>query len=240
MEKQECPICRKTGLKNLKLHILRAHPTEEATMATKQPQLNQLLGLAKNVGVDVDGEKLLEELSLVMISRYPQIDEVALMEKIAIRVETRVATKLSDVLEAVKVSADGSKPDTESIIKGVANLLQPQIIEATRQASEAVFTANSQGLLRQLEEKLKQQAVDVPTPEQPLGNMSAGGLIQALLANSDGIAKLIQAFRPPQSTDAKIAEQLGLMLRYHKILGSLEQGKGNIDEIESLISSKKQ
>jgi len=199
-------------------------------------ELDRIKKLAQGVGIDIDvvlGE-IANEVARKLPKQPAEADWQKMVEDVSMKVEARVGAKLADVLQAVKASADGSKPDTEGIIKGVANLLQPQIVEAARQASETVFKANSQALFQQLEEKLKQGA-GVTTSEQTIGNMSAGGLLQALLANSDGIAKLIAAFRP-QSTDAKIAEQLTTVFKWHSLLSKLESGKANIDELQSNIT----
>lgn len=238
MEKK-CPICQRV-CKNLLNHIRFSHPNEEATMA-EQSQLNKLLSLTQKVGIN--GEKLLEELSQAIISRLPQlqpVDTAALIETVSLRVEARVGAKLSDVLEAVKASTDGSRPDTEGIIKGVAGLLQPQIIETTKQASEAVFAANSQSLLQQLEEKLKQQATPVATREQPIGSMTAGNFFQTLLANSEGIARLVQAFRPPPTPEVRAAELLGMSLRLADKIDKVKTGKAQIDELTKDISDSLQ
>ena len=203
----------------------------------EQSQLNKLLGLTQKVGID--GKKLLEELSQAVISRLPQpteIDWQKVTEDVSLKVEARVGAKLSDVLEAVKASTDGSKPDTEGIIKGVAGLLQPQIVEAAKQASEAVFAANSQALMQQLEEKLKQRATGTAPQEQTIGHTSVGGLIQLLLANSEGIARLVQAFRPPPTPEVRAAELLGMSLRLADKIDRVKSGKAQIDELTKDIS----
>ena len=241
-DKTPCPICGKL-CKSVKIHISRAHPNTaiidsksvEATMPEKS-ELSQLMSLASTVGIN--GDKLLEELSQAIISRLPpvEIDWQKLIGEVSTKVETKVAAKLAEVLEALKVSTDGSKPDNESIIKGVANLLQPQIIQAANQASEAAFAVNSQALIQQLEERLKPPETEVTTRGQAISNMSAGSLLQALLAQSENIAKIVQIFRPPPTPEIKAAELLSMSLRLADKIDKVKSGHAQIDELTKDIS----
>jgi len=192
-------------------------------------EYNQLKKQAAGIGLDLD--IIVDEIVKATIKKLPPpVDEVALVEKIGAAVEAKIAIKLSEVLEAVKASSGESKPNTEGIIKGVAALLQPQIVEAAKQASEVVFAANSQALMNQIQEKL-QEAKTKAEPGVSIGNMSAGGLIQALLANSEGIAKLISVFRPPPPPEVKAAELLGMSLRLAEKIDRVRSGKAQIDEL---------
>ena len=199
----------------------------------KKSGLESLKEKAAMVGLDFDQIK--NELVNEVISKLPRpVDEKALVEEISATVEARVAIKLSEVLEAVKASTEGNKPNTESIIKGVNSLLQPQIVEAAKQASEVVFEARSQVLLNQLQEKLQQAKPDAGT-EQPVSNMSAGGLIQALLANSEGIAKLIQAFRPQPQPTVVLADEISKLYRFNRIFDDMKKADVDADTFDKKI-----
>ena len=199
----------------------------------KKSGLESLKEKAAMVGLDFDQIK--NELVNEVISKLPRpVDEKALAEKISATVEARVAIKLSEVLEAVKANTEGNKPNTESITKGVASLLQPQIVEAAKQASEVVFEARSQVLLNQLQEKLQQAKPDAGT-EQPVSNMSAGGLIQALLANSEGIAKLIQAFRPQPQPTVVLADEISKLYRFNRIFDDMKKADVDADTFDKKI-----
>ena len=233
-EKTPCPICGKL-CKNVNIHKSLAHPKEE-TMSEKS-ELSQLMNLASTVGIN--GDKLLKELSQAIISQLPppvEIDWQKIIGDVSTKVETKVAAKLAEVLEAVKISTDGSKPDNESIIQGVASLLQPQIIQAANQASEAAFAVNSQALIQQLEERLKPPETEVTTREQSVSNMSAGSLLQALLAQSENIAKIVQIFRPQPTPEIKAAELLSMSLRLADKIDKVKSGHAQIDELTKDIS----
>lgn len=214
----------------------------------KKSTLESLKGKAAMIGLDI--EEVAAELVDRVIQKLPPApqpaDEAPLIEKVSAAVEERIATKLAQVLEAVKASTDGSKPDTEGIIKGVATLLQPQIVEAAKQASEAVFASNSQALLKQLREELQQANPGVG--DNPgdgrvapnTGQINIGSLLDLILKTDDKgnlvITQIINALRPQKSSDEKIAETIGGIFKWHNLLTRLEKGQADVNTLQQSLT----
>lgn len=209
-------------------------------------QIEKLKGKAKVLGLDVDA--LLEELVNKVVASLPPpppvpLDEIT--EKVAVRVETSVAVKLAEVLDTLKQTTDGSKPDITTIVQGVASLLQPQIVQASKQAAEAVFEANAKVLLKQINDQLQAhvqaQGTETPgdgaTPVANIGGMSLGGLLQFAVGHAEEIAKLAEVFKPKASPDQKIAEALGSIFKWNKVLNQIKAGTGNEDEIAKSLAN---
>ncbi len=207
---------------------------------SQKSEIDKLRSQAKISGLDVDG--LIGEIAEEVAKKLPvqpPLDEI--IEKASLATESRIAVKLTNVLEEIKASADGNKPDSEAIIKGVASLLQPQIVEAAKQAVQVAF--QDPEIARQMAAQAKQifentaRDAGVTTPAgQPIGNMTLGGLFQVLLGNVEGIAKLVQAVRPTHSTDEKIADTLQGIFKWHNLLTRLEKGQTDVNALEKGIT----
>ena len=203
-------------------------------MAGKKTQLELLKAKGALIGLDV--EALENEIVEKVVSRLPvppAVDEDALAEKVRVKVETVVALKLDEVLEAMKQSADGSKPDSESIIKGVVRFLQPQIEEATKQANEAVKAVNS--FVQQAEERLKLQAdnsnSDGSNPPNRTGfGLDFSGLGDLLIKGIEAWAKL-----RPQQQNVALADALSRMYRFNKLFDDLKKADVDADTFDKKV-----
>lgn len=208
-------------------------------------ELNKIQRLAKLAGHKVDADALFAEVAEEVVKRMPAppaVNTEAFLEDVAVRVEARVGAKLAEVLDSLKTSS-GEKVDTKVIIDGVASLLQPQILQASKQAAEQVFEANAKVLLKQINDQLQPQPGqpeeapgDGTTPVGGLAGMSLGGLLQFALGHAEEIAKLAEVFKPKASADQKIAEALLPILKWHRVLNQLEAGKGSTDALEKSLA----
>ncbi len=211
-------------------------------------ELNKIERLAKLAGQRLNTQAILEEIAEEVVKRLPpappSIDPDTLMEQVAVRVEARVGAKLGEVLESLKTSS-GEKVDTQAVITGVASLLQPQILQASKQAAEAVFEANAKVLLKQINDQLQAhvqaQGTETPgdgaAPVVGLAGMSLGNLLTFALGHAEEIAKLAEVFKPKASADQKIAEALGSIFKWNKVLNQIKAGTGNEDEIAKSLAN---
>jgi len=241
---EQCPICGKTGIKRLKSHMRFSHPTvdevpaKEITMVeSKKGGLESIRTKAALIGLDVDVVRD-ELVSAVIQGLPPPIDEVALIERVSATTEAKIAVKLAEVLEAVKASTDGNKPDTEGITKGVAALLQPQIAEAARQASEQVFAANSKAFFEQWEEKLKQQAN--PGSGAVSGQPQDNNMFNLISLADNLFDKYIKYKTVTQPPIGPGLEQLRAAMRLADIVNKLQRGEKSIEELGSAIEATQQ
>ena len=207
-------------------------------MATKS-QIAKLKSKAKVIGIDADA--LVEELTDEVVSRLPQpqVDMDALAQVLLLRLEGAIAAKLEEVIAAVQPNP-GEKVDGQALVQGVAKLLEPQIVEAAKKAADAVFEANRQALLKQIQEKLPQnpQATEAsPAGQNPGQGLSLREILNFTLSNASDIAKLIEAVRPKQSPLQQLAFEVTRAFRLADIIAKAKDGKIGVEEIEKSIAA---
>jgi len=211
----------------------------------EQSQIDKLMKLGGTVGLN--GDQLLDELSQEIASRLPPSPEInweAIVEKISLRVETRVAVKLSDTLAAIQQA--GNDPQRiGDVVKGVAELLQPQIGDAANKAAEMVFQANAKALLAEVSKRqevidkkladLMQFGEDGAAPAAGSTNLDSlfGKFVANLPALVDAYAKIMAARQPPIAAGL---EQLKIAFKLADSVNRLQKGESSIAEIGKAIS----
>jgi hypothetical protein len=211
-------------------------------MGNKPNEFSKLNSLAKMAGVNI--ETAIEELKTEIVERIkpliqasgagagpdldtivakvieklpppqPQIDIAALSKQISLDVETKVAVKLAEAIDALSKSGTGGKIDTNAVIQGVATILQPTITDATNKAAEAVFQANSQALMAELYKQLdvrieqfnSQMAENFSQGQMPA--QGAGPMQQQRGGGMDmtQILEILKTFMAPQQQQSSTTE----------------------------------
>lgn len=215
-------------------------------MAKKDSELKKLLSLASGTGIDPEG--LLIELAGEIARRLPDNTE-KVAESLVEKVQGRLSAQLSESVEAIKgMVAAGAQPvDVEKIINGVANTLKPTIIEVAKNTVSEAFVANSKALTSEVYRVMDARFNELKTAASGNGEGSAsavisgtkldiGNLVAQLLANADGISKLVAAFRGTGGADQQIASQLQTIFRWHNVLTKLESGKATSEELTKGIA----
>ena len=239
-EKQACPTCGKR-VKVLASHMRLAHGKEE-TMA--QSQIEKLESLAGKVGID--GKKLIEELSQAVINRLPpspeKIDWQKVTEDISQEVEARIAAKLDHTLEAIAQS-NNNPQQSEGVIKGVVELLRPEL----NAAADKAVAAHSRGLREQIEAKYA-AARAAQLGGDGAGSGSANGVgntpikdfFSQLMANlpqlADAYAKIKQAGQPPTLAGF---QQLQTAFKLADSINRLQKGEATIEQLGKEIAETK-
>ena len=203
-------------------------------------EIKKLRSKAKLLGLDTD--KLLDELAQAVVSRLPlQESPVVDIEQIVAKVEGRVGPKLEAILDALKTN-EGTPLDPQQIITSVAALLQPEILKA----SEAVFARQKQALFDQMnslfeaERKRQQPGADGAAEHGPdevsQGGISVLAFFDHVLERSDKIAQLVDIFKGKKTSNELIAEQIGNVFRWHKLISGMERGQLNAEDLQKEIN----
>jgi len=207
-------------------------------------QIDSLKAKAALLGLDVEAlvNEIVEEAAKKQLTST--LDEDALVERVTTQVEERLAAKLAEVLEVVKASSS-EKVDTKGIIQGVVELLNPTLAQVSKKAAEETFQANSQALITQMVTELKARQVQssaasgdgaAPTPASGLGSMNMMELVQYAVANSKGIAELVQAFKPAKSVDQQIGDRILDIFKWTRALDKMRNTQSSIEDIEKSIA----
>lgn len=195
-------------------------------------EINRLKRTAK--GIDVNVDAVISEMADEVIKRLPPpIDEKALVENVAITVEARVGAKLSEVLDALKVSKDSGKIDTELIVKAVTAQLQPQVVEATKRANDAVIQVNDAvAQVNQFLEKVEQAGQAKSSNNSDSANKT--GLSLTDLA--DVAVKVAEAFAKfrPQPT-ITLADEWSRMYRGYKLFEDLRKADVDVETFDKKV-----
>lgn len=219
-----------------------------------------LTALAMEIGARLPQSPVnIDELAVKVAKLLP--DANALSEKIRIAVESKMAGKLDEVMATVSKGMDQNKIDPQSIIAGVAALLQPQIVEAAKTAGEAVFQANSKALIENINKVMEQRfqelaAVESVTPSEvttgteraaagvrPGGPSMAGTLLQMATTNPEGlkgladtIKSIIEIFKPAAPAGGALNEFNKYMM-FHDLMTKIEKRTATPDEIQKGVQS---
>lgn len=160
-------------------------------------------------------------------------EELAELQKMvtvaAGEIEGRLATSLDKTIEGINNKIDLAvdlNAKSKAAFETIPSLIQEQI--------ESQLKVNLKGIVEevgnQFEGKMKAMAG---------GNSAApgGGLnFESLLANSDKIVAVVNAFRSP-TTEAAMLAQMNFVMKWHSLLSKLEKGGGAPDEITKAIAS---
>jgi len=238
--------------------------------------LGKLKGMEMIIGCST--EELLQVLALEISARLPQsqpapaidVDEIVnkvtarlpdfkvMSDKISVAIESHLAVKLDEVMGLVQqsMSAQGTPPDPTSIIKGVAAVLQPQILEASKVAAETVFSANQKALLdevnKAMESKFSQLQATAPQPDPnaagagaPVGRPGMGsGLMQMALSNPEGLKGLAEAlkaildvFKPAPAPASAALNDFSRFMNFHDLMTKIEKRTATSDDIAKGIGN---
>ena len=172
--------------------------------------LKKLEKIAGPAGIEVGG--LVSEIADEVIKRLPPpIDPAVLLEQTVERVSALVAHKLSEVTESISGKIDAGAIDQSGLIKGVAELLQPNLKAAgDRAATEAIAAAKQavEQVKADLEARLPKVPEDGAVVAAGSSASSWGGMVRE---NKEFILEVVKLFRPQQSADEKIVDE-GLRL----------------------------
>lgn len=154
------------------------------------------------------------------------------VSKAAEGIETRLADSLTKAIEGVDAKIASTAKAAEEVqskarmaLEAVPNLIKEQI--------EAQLTANLKGIVQevgaQFEAKMKAGG--------GAGTEGNGGPItlEKLLANSENIVKVVNAFRSP-TTDQAMMGQMNFVMKWHQLLSKMEKGGGTGDEFTKAIA----
>ncbi len=189
--------------------------------------LKKLEKLAAPAGIDMQG--LVTELAGEVAKLLPPtVDPDTIVEQTVEKVSALVAHKLSEVTESIKASLQSGQTDPKALIQGVADLLQPQMkVAADRMTAEAVAAA------RQAAEQVRAD-IEARLPKAPEDGAGGGNganafapanLLSWASANMEGITKLVQTFRPQQSTDERIVQEALRAFRLTDTISRMRDGE---------------
>lgn len=143
-------------------------------------------------------------------------------------IEGRLATSLDKTIEGINNKIDLAvdlNAKSKAAFETIPGLIQEQI--------ESQLKVNLKGIVeevgKQFEGKMKAMAG---------GGDSAGGSmgLRDLLADSDKVIAIVNAFRQP-TTEAAMLAQMNFVMKWHSLLSKLEKGGGSGDEFTKTIAS---
>ena len=145
--------------------------------------------------------------------------------KVAEEVESRLATSLDKAIEGINSKVE-STTATASDLQAKAKVT----FEALPALIQRQVENQLQDLTKQFEERQKELA--------GAGDSGGGaGLnLNSLLANSDKIVAVVNAFRSP-TTEQAMLSQMNFVMKWHSLLSKLEKGGGSGEEFTKAIAS---
>lgn len=192
-------------------------------------ELNRIKKMASGAGIDVDilVKEIANEVAKVMPPPPVPVDEDSLMTKF----EARFAAKIGEVLEAVKGMGSGEKVDTQAVIEGLAQVLQPQIVEIARKTVADAFNAEKNSFYEALNQRAEAEAKKT-VPTTPTGDGGTTDVNIIALANTlfDKWLRYKEVTKSGTADAETMFKWLNLGLR---------MGKGGVDA-ESFISAAKE
>jgi len=162
-------------------------------------------------------------------------EEMAEIQKMvtmaAQEVEGRLATSLDKTIEslnnkiALNATAAAEVQNKAKIaLETVPNLIQEQI--------ESQLRANLTGIVEEVGKQFQAKVKEAG------GNSAApgGGLsLESLLAHSDKLVAVVNAFRSP-TTEQAMMGQMSFVMKWHQLLSKLEKDGGSGDEFTKAIA----
>ena len=154
------------------------------------------------------------------------------VSKAAEAIEGRLAESLNQGIEGLNSKIDSTKAAADEIqskaktaLEGVPQLIQDQI--------EVQLKTNLKGIVEdvgnQFEERVKALGGSA-------GANGGGMSLDKLLANSDKIIGVVNAFRAP-TTDQAMMSEMNLIFRWHGLLSKLEKGGGSGEDLTKQIAN---
>lgn len=164
-------------------------------------------------------------------------EELAELQKIAAAfaegLESKLATKLDEAIagidEKIKLNAEAN-----AALQEKAKAAFEQLPEVIKNQVAGQLQVNLKGIIEevsnQFEEKVKALASGAGA-----GPDGAGLSLNNLLAHSDQIISIVNAFRSP-TTEQAMMSQMNFVMRWHSLLTKLEKGGGSGDEVTKAIA----
>ncbi len=252
--------------------------SDEKTEKTRQELLEKLKGLEFALGCTAEellsvlaieiGARLpaqqpqqvdIEQLAILVAKQMPSLDLKGMEQKIIVAIEAKVGVKLDEAMALMNRGLNEAKPNPESIIQGVAAILQPGIAQAAQQAAEAVFMANAKAIQESIKVAMDQRfkeltesagagtpATGMPTlPAIPQGSGGmAGGLIQMAMSNPEGLkglAEVIKAImeilKPAPVPVNAVLSDFNQKLAFHDLMTKIEKRQASTDDIAKGIAA---
>ncbi|MDD4961008.1 MAG: hypothetical protein PHX07_02100 [Candidatus Marinimicrobia bacterium] len=220
----------------------------------RKSNLENLRKLAKLSGVDID--EAFEEIKTEIVERIkpllnqspaPAVDvkelasEVlpALTEQIHTHInksvadtETRIGLKLAEALEAIQkqlttITASKAGVDSNTIIQGVVQVLQPEIVKASQEAADAVFQVNAKSMMEAINAQLSARMEQAQSPRSP-----AGGLLGGILNNPEIMSKLLdKVLGAPAAPQNAFMADFSRMMGFHDLMTKIEKRVATSEDI---------
>jgi hypothetical protein len=149
----------------------------------------------------------------------------------------KIQGNFNDAIKSVKESLHQEintiRAQTSESLKGAPDLI--------RETVEVQLQGHIKGIIQeissQFEEKFKQYTGAGGGGGGGGGGGNGAGLsLNQILANSDKIIGVINAFRSP-TTEQAMMSQMSNVLKWHKVFSSIEKGGGNVDDLTTNIAS---
>ncbi len=149
------------------------------------------------------------------------------VSKAAEGIELRLADSLNKAIEDIKgkaAAADEVQSKARTAMEAVPKLIQEQI--------ESQLKINLKGIVEEVGNRFEERVKAMG------GGTGANGgpiTLDKLLANSDKIIGVVNAFRSP-TTDQAMLGQMNFVMKWHKVLSSMEKGGGSGEDITRAIA----
>ena len=164
-----------------------------------------------------------------------EISDLAALQRIVTEavgaIEDRLASKIDEVMQGINSKIEANEIITAELQAKAKTAFEtlPQIMQDQIQTQ---LQTNLKGIIEQVstqfEEKVKAMAGEA--------GASGGGMsFDKLLANSDKIIGVVNAFRAP-TTDQAMMSEMNLIFRWHGLLSKLEKGGGSGEDITKAIA----
>jgi hypothetical protein len=237
----------------LRANLLKKLKGLEIVIGCSTEDLLTVLAMEMSARIPAQGEVNIDALAAKVAALIPLPD----VQKMTVAIETKVAMKLDEVMSLLNKGLSDSKPDPDSIIKGVAAILQPQIAQAAQSASEAVFAANSKAIMDNIKTVMDQRYKELaetaggsngePNTNQetqmqkpPGGGM--GGIMQMAVTNPEGLKSIaeslksiIEIFKPAPAGNPALNDFQKYM-GFHDLMTKIEKRVATSEDITKGIT----
>lgn len=166
-----------------------------------------------------------------------ELDQLkGVVSQAAEEIEGRLAESLNKAIEgldakiaATTAAGDALKSTATTALEALPNMIQEKI--------EAQLQDNLQGIVEEVGNRFEERVKAVAgAAGAGAGKNGGAGLdFSSLLGQSDKIISVINAFRSP-TTDQAMMGQMNFVMKWHKLLSTMEKGGGSGEDITSAIA----
>jgi hypothetical protein len=226
---------------------------------SKKSQMDTIRAKAKMIGLDVD--VFVNELTDSVINQITPLlkvpDARAIAETVTLQVESKLATKVAELMDSIHnlAASQGSNApmDIKAVVDGTAKVLEPiitkLITDQSQKAAAAVFQANSKVFMDAVKTEIESHlpasgGENTENSNVNKGNhgVAAGSVLKELLAmalsNAEGLETLVRIFRPSPPAESQIGNQLSTIFRWHGLLNKIEKGGMSSEELSKEIAGQ--